>query len=142
MKARTLFFMIVLLLAVSVSLADDVEKCYGTWVNPKYDDNYMKSSIYVIKSDGTWEVSRNTIDKNPNFSGTFRVTDSWIDSEGNLYFKIAIEYKGYGDKDKIHNYELWRLSNTGETFEIEYTNWDYPTEFHVDSYNYRIYYRQ
>jgi hypothetical protein len=140
MNARTLILVIALLLVVSLSFAGDVEKCYGTWVNPEYDKIIKKSALVIIKSDGTAEYYWFLLDKTPHVAYTYTVTDSWKDSEGNIYFEIKEEAE-----QQIFNpiyYALWKLSNTGETLEMESTHWDYPTELDTDSFYYRIYYRQ
>ena len=146
MKARSFILMGILLLVVSSLFASDIERCYGTWANPKYDENYMKYSKYVIKSDGTFEKYLSTSDKNPIVEGPFTVKASWTDSEGNFYFQmytadLESAFPGHSIETGYYYY-LWKLSNTGETLEQQYTTWDYPTEFDTDSFYYHIFYRQ
>jgi len=146
-KIGTFVLVIMTLFTVSVSFAGDVEKCYGTWANPKYDENYMKSAKYVIQSDGTFEEYRSTTDKNPLVAGTFSVKANWIDAEGNTYFQMSnvdVETP-FDDTTKTleqHYYCLWKLGNTEKTLEVECNTWDYPTELDTGSFYYHIYYRQ
>jgi hypothetical protein len=136
MKTRTLIFIVIFLLAITFSFADDVEKCYGTWINTEYDKIIKNSARVIIKSDGTAEYYWFISDKTPHVSASYSVTDSWKDTEGNTYFNIYEEAKHQG-WSPIY-YTLWKLSVTGEILETEFTTWDYPTELDTNSYYYRI----
>ena len=76
----------------------------------------------------------------PYLAYTYTVTDSWKDSEGNIFFEIKEEAEQQMFSPLYCT--LWKLSDTGETLEMESTTWDYPTEFDTDSFYYRIYYCQ
>ena len=74
-------------------------------------------------------------DEQPEGRKSFRIEKKWKDDEGNIWYKIEslaiMEY-----------YELWKISNSGDTFEFVFTRQNYPDEIDPNHVNYRIYYRQ
>ena len=84
-----------------------IEPLYGTWVNTEYDKAATACySKKTIRTDGTISVFGDTrITEGRN--GTYAIVDSWVDSNGNKYYKVEVLCKGWGT-GKYH--EIWRLN--------------------------------
>ena len=67
---------------------------------------------------------------------TFTIIESWMDSDGNKYYKVDLVF-GIDTW-----YELWRINETDSVLEYIISNIDYPTKIDPEHMNYRILYRQ
>jgi hypothetical protein len=88
MNARTLIITSIFLLSVTFIFADDVEKCYGTWVNPEYETNYDHPVIFMYTADGKWIAYKKQADTKPWRQDIYSIIDKWAVSEGNIWYKI------------------------------------------------------
>jgi len=143
MNARTLVFMVAIILAVPISFAEDkieIEDTYGTWVNSDYNEKGQDAKV-VINPDGTVVSYAKETDKEPKWTGQFTITDSWHDNEGNLWINregIAVKTEQMSQ----YIYLLYKFSNDGTVCELVWSGADYPTEMSPIGGNYEIHYRQ
>ncbi len=117
------------------------EEIYGTWVNPDYAKINAKSWFpqkIVIKPGPTYEIYNSRFDLVPLSISTFTLTAKWIDSEGNVLYKMIWKFKGKGDP----RYEIGKINNLDKTWEFINSYDDYPTEIDPNHPEYHIYYRQ
>jgi hypothetical protein len=117
-----------------------VEDIYGRWINPTYDGSCTPNGKIIVNNEKIYEY---TTLSSPEYSymgrqGKYVVADSWVDLKGNSYYKIRLDWPMYGI-----NYELWKISNSGQNLEISTRAFEYPTGIIQDSYRvaYHIYYR-
>jgi hypothetical protein len=159
MKNKTLITAILLLSASSFLLIGStkkeatIEEMYGTWVNSLYSGSkyrYItnKQAKIIINSDGIIAKYHSEIDLTggidpplkkstvPNETYSFSIEDSWIDREGNSWFKVSC----FSNRNEIH-YELWKLSNSGKTYELVVKDKDYPKEIDPNDSTYHVFYR-
>jgi len=77
---------------------DEALKYYcQTWINPDYYD-YQRSKNTGIKKfykNGTFEWYRNETVGYPSWSGTFKIENSWIDKDGNVWINSNLNAMGY-----------------------------------------------
>ena len=90
MKTSKLFMIIIFLLVVPVLLADNVEECWGTWVNKDYNEDYAKTAKLILNPDETFVLYNRESDTDPYYSGTVTIKDKWTDSNGNVWYKIIL----------------------------------------------------
>ena len=145
MKTRMLTSILILVLivctAVLMGSKKKEEELYGTWINTNYN-TVAKMAKYVFKpesirddADGMYTLYVRDYDENPYESVSFRIEDKWTDDEGNIWYKFepfaVFKY-----------YALFKMSDSGQTLEMIFSNQDYPTEMDPTDIEYRIYYRQ
>jgi hypothetical protein len=146
MKTRTFVLLIVLLLVVSLSFAEDkitIEDTYGTWVNSDYNFG-MADAVIILNPDGTASGYGEETDTEPASTWIRTIEESWNDSEGNLWIKcISSSGETTGQKclDQV-GYELNKFSNSGLVWECVWMVSGYPKEMSPVAGNYGIYYRQ
>jgi hypothetical protein len=137
----SIFVSVIISLFVGVNIhaydPSEKEEIYGTWINPKYGQEGAPQKI-IIDPNGTWKRFYSRHDLATGLTGPFTLTDKWIDSEGNIWYKMFwtmgnIEWKMY---------ELIRISNSGKVLEYVFSEVDFPKGITVDYPDYRIYYRQ
>ena len=149
MKSRMLITNVILTLVIFILIGNyaigkdeyvptENEEIYGTWVNPNYGWIRFPQKI-IIKPGGIYEYCLSKSDLAGSIC-TYTLTDKWIDSEGNVWYRWIWQWKGVGET----RYELHKISNSGLTWEWEYINSfdDYPTEIDPKHPEYHIYYRQ
>ena len=120
---------------------DNIDELLGTWVNPDYPKINAKSWFpqkIVIKPGPTYEIYNSRFDLVPLSISTFTLTAKWIDSEGNVLYKMIWKFKGKGDP----RYEMGKINNQDQTWEFINSYDDYPTEVDANHPEYHIYYRQ
>ena len=131
----TLALSIFFLLFTSITFAES-DELYGTWVNMDYKWGRPPQKL-IFKSDGTFESFVNADSKASTWQGTNLIEKKWKDSEGNVWFKI--KWSGnWGES----GYELAKISNSGNTYELVFSNDEYPKEIDPKHENYRIYTRE
>ena len=150
MKTRTLVSILIPVLVALIifeGYADDkkaFKKDYkflaGTWINEEYNSHPHKAK-FVMYRDGTWDSYNKTSDTGINESGHYIITEKWIDSEGNTWYKAHIWW-GSIVEGKPGSYELDRVSKSGKVWEYVNLTGDYPTEMDESFIRYHIYYRQ
>jgi hypothetical protein len=129
-----------------------VEDLYGTWVNEDYvlepGSIGAPRSKLIINHDGTIESyethKRDKTTEVKREPWTYTVTDSWVDSNKNSWYKLFFKRMGFETSYEGTQYCLLKLSNSNRTLEIARYSVDYPAEIDPNSirYSYRIYYRQ
>ena len=139
MKTSKLFLIIIFLLAVPVLLADNVEECWGTWINKDYNEDNAKRAKLILNRGGTFVLYNKESDVPPDYSGTVTIEAKWIDSNGNAWYKIIL----YDNTLDYYWYLLCKLSNSGTILEAvrSYVG-DFATEIDPKDYNYLVWYRQ
>jgi hypothetical protein len=147
MKTRTSVSILIIVLAVliitgSYVTAQDAyvvkedEELFGTWINTDYD-KMNKDAKIVIKPAGKAEYYNASTDSDA-VQGEYVITDKWVDSEGNIWYKMRGEIPLY----MIRYYSLYKISNSGKTLQCIFNNRDYPTEIAPEDTRYSIFYRQ
>ena len=91
---KTFLLIIVLTLTVLILHAGDVEEIYGTWINLEYEKSGRSHAKLIYSSDGTWSMFLTELSEFPSATATFIIEDKWIDSNGNIWYKVS--YKAYG----------------------------------------------
>ena len=144
MKIRTLEFLLMVLAVVMVLIAsgEKEEEIYGTWVNSDYNASAEMAKL-IINSDpgirddanGTRIMYTRESDEQPEFYLTFRIAEKWKDDDGNIWYKIE------PFAETVY-YELWKISNSGNTLELDISRQNYPEDIDPNHADYRIYYRQ
>jgi len=138
MKTRKLFISVMLLSTLSVLLAANTEECCGTWVNKEYDAYPGKGAVFILTPDGKYTSYGKESDAQPYETGTLIIKEKWIDSEGNIWYKVTFSpdiWPGTADG-------LMKLSNSGKTLEYVWSRGQAPTEIDPSSRTYRIRYRK
>ena len=144
MKARIFMYLCMIFVVVTALIAggDKEEELYGTWVNFDYNASAENAKRIIISDPGIRDEANGTIffytreyDEQPEGGITFRIEEKWKGDEGNIWYKI----EPFG---MMVIYELWKISDSGDTLEIASTRQNYPDEIDPNHVNYRIYYRQ
>ena len=146
MKTRTFVSILIFVLAVLIVVGScatgkkavkaPIESLYGTWENPDYNTS-DKNAKAIIRPDGTSvECSHTELPMHSCEEGTFTIIESWMDSDGNKYYKVDL-VRGINTW-----YELWRINETDSVFEWVWSQIEYPSEIDPNHPNYRILYRQ
>ena len=155
MKTRTLISILIVVLAVMVLLMiscatrkkasltnkNIYRELRGTWINTEYDVPLQSEPIakIVVRRESIYEMFYDTSGTRPNYYGEIIfIEDKWIDSEGNIWFKLRSEYHGV----PTQYYELNKLHSSGNVWELQWSSTDYPNEINPNSVTYRIRYRQ
>jgi hypothetical protein len=159
MKTRVLILMLVLISILVVpnlfAEGSKKEELYGTWINEEYKGSTSPFDIMVISHKGTihfytteasvWETEIERLENGwiPCDFHTLTIEDKWIDSEGNVWYKIVADGGGY-EKRVVKSYLLMKISDSNKVLEYMVGRKGYrevldPTEV---KYVYRIYYRQ
>ena len=147
MKTRTFVSILILALAVMVIAGScatgkkvvkaPIESVYGAWANPDYNTRGQFMAKIIVRPDGIIEMATHTeLEYKQYDEVTFTIVDSWMDSDGNKYYKVDVV------RYTLDEYELWRINETDSVWEYVWSLNDYPTEIDPNHFNYRIYYRQ
>ncbi len=147
MKSKTLISVLILIMAVlgitgscatgKKAVKAPIELVYGTWANLDYNTRNAFYAKAKIRPDGIIEVASHTENEYHHFDDiTFTIIESWMDSDGNKYYKVDL-VQGINTW-----YELWRINETDSVLEYIKSNIDYPTKIDPEHMNYRILYRQ
>ena len=149
MKARTLIYMSILFLAVTLLFAEDVkneisdedfmEARSGTWINLDYGKSHPQKLIYY--PDGRWEGYRQVTNTIRADWGKDIILDKWLDSKGNVWYRAHWESSFF----TTTGYAMGKISNSGNTLEVIWASESFPIEeWEPDrfEYTYRIHYRQ
>ena len=146
MRTRKFVLGLILVLAVLVisgscatgkkAVKAPIESVYGTWANLDYNTKDYTAKC-KIRPDGIIEVASHTeLEYHQWDDITFTIIESWMDSDGNKYYKV----------DDAHGidtwYELWRINEIDSVLEYVWSKIDYPSEIDPNHPNYRILYRQ
>ena len=155
MKTRTLILVVLIIAVLIIAGSCATEKLatkksetlYGTWINENYNNStgIIKHFAKEIRNpDGTFAFYNNEFDTNPLFIGKFIITDSWTDSEGNIWFKEEYYIGAYFEGKKVSELGLTKISNSGKTLERVITGprGGYPIEIDPTNVYYHIHYRQ
>ena len=150
MKSRTLvsilFFVLVVLIVIgscatrrkAISEEDFMETWSDTWVNTDLKEDQK----IVNHPDGTQDHFGDLTSTTVSYKEKITILDQWLDAKGTIW------YRGYWEMILLNDskgYEMGKISDSGNTFEIIWASEDYPIEeWEPDKfeYNYRIYYRQ
>ena len=146
MKTRTFVSILILVLAILIIIGScatgkkavkaPVESVYGEWANIDYNTE-PKTAKCKVRPDGIIEVASHTeLEYHPWDDLSFTIIESWMDSDGNKYYKVD-EVAGIDTW-----YELWRINETDSVFEWVWSQIEYPSEIDPNHPNYRILYRQ
>ena len=111
------------------------EELFGTWVNLDYPPGERHQKI-VVHPDGRYERFSQQWLKEPTSKFSYKITDKWTDSEGDIWYKAQVSNPNF------ESYQLHRISNSGKTMEFVRDGTNYPTEIDQDKYPYRVYNRQ
>ena len=138
MKTRMFVLAIVLILVVSLSFADEitVDDIYGTWVNADYNEKAPRAK-WIRHKNGTLELYNKINDNEPSYTGKETMTGSWHDEEGNLWTQSITVF----NHDSM-SYLLSKYSDSGNVWELVWSEAKYPNEMSPIGGNYSIYYRQ
>ena len=158
MKTRTLVSILILVLAVliiagscattkkAISEEDFFETWSGMWADTEYSGTHKRLLKRINHSNGTWEWYYDITGTIPNAKGISTILDHWIDSKGDIWYKASWESTPGSVFAVIPNgYEMGKISNSGNTWELIFTLGESPIEeWNPDDirYTYRVYTRQ
>jgi hypothetical protein len=93
--------------------SDAMKQFEGVYINTEYSGlDLFHVQKYIIRANGIAEKhSKATVDSF-SMNGEYEILESWSDSNGNLYCKADVRWS---DSTAI---ELWRLDESGNTFEV------------------------
>jgi hypothetical protein len=115
--------------------ATDDEPLYGTWINSKYQIRPPQKTIY--NPDGTGGSASKIDAEKLKWRFRYLITGRWTDDDGNIMYKSH----WVGDW-KAQGYELFRISNSGNTLEYVFHSEKYPEKIDPEHRSYRIYTRK
>ena len=130
---------VILLFAVSLLFAEDaisIDDIYGTWVNADYNEKAPRAK-WIRHNDGTLELYNKVNDNETSYTGKETMTGSWYDEEGNLWTQSITFFN-----DGSMSYLLSKYSDSGNVWELVWSEAKYPDEMSPIGGNYSIYYRQ
>ena len=146
MKTRTLVSILILVLAVLIiagscttgkkAVKAPIESIYGAWANPDYNTSRPPAK-QIFRPDGTFIDYTHTDITIYHGPYEYTIQESWIDSDGNKYYKVDIIVLGMDIW-----YELWRINKADTVLERVRSNIEYPSEIDPNHLNYYIYNRQ
>ena len=125
----------VLVLTLTNGVLAGSEELCGTWINMDY--KYPKPVRVIFNPDGKFEKFRKADSKFPQLEGTYKITEKWTDSEGNIFYKF--QQKDQLERDWKH---LCKISKSGNILEYVYGNDQYPTEVTPRPQYYFKYFRE
>ena len=111
------------------------EVYYGTWVNMDYQPNAHPRQK-IINFPGEWATYGSAESETTTETGTYKITDKWTDSEGNIWYKCEVSFSFQ------KAYELDKISNSGKTWEFVFSYSKYPTKIDPGDAEYHIYHRK
>ena len=125
--------------ASDTALIEDL--CGVSWVGTDYNVDFGEGLMvvkWIYYPNGKCEAFFDIHSKKPAWNDTFTIVESWIDFEGNSWYKVKFKLHW---SNVVTNYALFRLNNTKTILEHSYSDIDYPTEIdpNSDRYSYRIY---
>jgi len=151
MKTRTLVSILILALAVLVVtgscatkkqayIPKSKEELYGTWVNIDYH-GFSRPQKFIHYDWGYTERFDLVTDNTVTTRGTFCIIDKWADSEGNTWYKVIWQYRGFPG---VKNFFLVKINENESSWEEVWSYKDFPTESDLttENTNYGIWYRQ
>jgi hypothetical protein len=117
---------------------------FGTWVNDQHDK--LGSSFFakrVIFPDGRELDFDYIADTEPSRESRNTIDKTWIDAEGNHWYRIHIIGWQYTNQElKVERFALSRINAQGTVLEQLNAKYDYPEELNPTEVNYTIYYKQ
>jgi hypothetical protein len=129
------------LTVVVLALTNDVlagsEELCGTWINMDYDNISKRPTRVIFKPDGKFEMFRTADATIPGGKGTYKITEKWTDSAGNIFYKYLL-LANYGVEYKL----LCKLSKSGKILEYMQGFDEYPTEITTSLDHYFKYTRE
>jgi beta-lactamase regulating signal transducer with metallopeptidase domain len=157
MKTRNVLLIIVLFLVFVILVASCAtgKKAYvtkdfvlkeltGTWVNEDYNEpSLMASAKVIVEHDGSYLLFKYTQETNAATAnkGKFFLEEMWTDPKGNIWYKARLEEDWAEFLDELL-YEMGKISNHGNDWELVWSSVEYPDEIDPNNANYRIHYRQ
>lgn len=115
--------------------ATENEELFGTWINTEYKDG-MHAQMYINKP-GVNERYSDVNDKEPTWTAESRINHKWTDAKGNIWYKIRWKAGAMGS-----GFSLIKISDSGNTLERVWSQWEHPKELDIKNDTYRIYYRK
>ena len=148
MKTRTLIYVSILLVVVTLLFAEDVkneisemeffEVFNGTWINEDFAGVVDFMQKYVHYPDGRWETYNLITGDQRGCYGKHTIDVKWVDSNGDVWFKASTECLLHKEKFFV----LGKISNSGTVLEQVSQRSKYPTEISPIEGLYSIHYRQ
>lgn len=118
------------------------ELLVGIWFNSDYDASDVTPVKLVLTSDGKTEEYLHVSDTEPYAVGTYSITNSWVDDNGNTWYVWTQSSHAIGTDITWEGYILTKIDNVGTTAEMVWDEDDYPVEINPSNPSYAIYYRQ
>jgi beta-lactamase regulating signal transducer with metallopeptidase domain len=117
----------------------------GTWVNKEYTGIRRFEQKVIVYPDGKFECYPKLNDTNPSRLDYYhRITKSWIDSEGVIWYNFIDYIKAADSPDLMKTYGLGMINESRSRWEYIMGHQSYPTEIDTTSsrYVYNHYHRQ
>jgi hypothetical protein len=149
MKITGLYLLILILLLLLLGscatdkmayISKDCE-IYVTWLVSNYEKYHIVPKV-SFHPNGMVNFYSSYTATEPNLHGSFVITNKWFDQKGNVWYTIILTPDFYGNQRR---YELLKLSDSGQTLEIDWSTTDYPKEIIPDPVfhsGYHIAYRE
>jgi len=114
---------------------------YGTWINEEKDKEGGGAKI-ILFPDGRESAYPHIADVQPAYEGRYTMEESWIDRQGNRWYKRKGTFWPHAGGTATEEYELIRINREGTVMEWATAGYGYPDKVEpVNSPNYRIWYR-
>jgi hypothetical protein len=139
---------IVPILAITCATKPEVVKednaLFSTWVNAEYEGKAPAfSAKFVTFPDGRQLDYLKIADTTPEWESRFTIEETWIDAEGNHWYKSRWTTDYYPYKEaRFKGYGLIRISASGTVWEGVGAEAGYPEELSPIGGQYGIYHRQ
>jgi hypothetical protein len=124
----------------------------GIWINEEYNTDSRRPAKIYNKANGKYDEFKNVTDIKPVISSKMKIKETWIDEEGNFWYKAILQGSSKGlaqqsegpTRTPLHfvGMEIGKVSGSGTILEITWQLDHYPESVDANSDNYAIYYRQ
>ena len=119
----------------NVYKATDNEELFGKWVNMEYTTGTPPQMANFKLGENEYYSSVD--DKESMFTAEFIISHKWTDSKGNIWYRAKWNAGMMGS-----GFSLIKLSESGNTFESNFSQWEHPKEIDINNEYYRLYYRK
>ena len=122
-------------------VVENTDKLFGTWINPDGATQEMGAKVvFFPEYRELWYIRPS--DSTPNMETRSVIEETWIDADGNFWYKGRHEGDYYPSKKAAWNcYWLIKINASGTTLEFVEAGADYPEEMSPIGGSYNIYYK-
>jgi beta-lactamase regulating signal transducer with metallopeptidase domain len=122
-------------------VVENTDMLFGTWINPDGATQEMGAKVvFFPEYRELWYIRPS--DSTPSMETRSVIEETWIDADGNFWYKGRHEGDYYPSKKAAWNcYWLIKINASGTTLEFVEAGADYPEEMSPIGGSYNIYYK-